>query len=158
MGLDMYIFHTNRTSHSIDALNKIDSISELSAETPEAQPFLPLREYKHLKGVFSIFHEGAYWRKANAIHGWFVDKVQKGVDDCGYYELTRKHLERLRKACATSFRTKKAGSLKPRGGFFFGSTAIDEWYWRDMCDTIKQLDDLLAMDWDARRFFYHSSW
>ena len=25
----------------------------------------------------------ASWRKANAIHKWFVDNVQDGVDDCG---------------------------------------------------------------------------
>jgi hypothetical protein len=24
----------------------------------------------------------AYWRKQNAIHKWFVDKVQSGNDDC----------------------------------------------------------------------------
>ena len=27
--------------------------------------------------------EVGYWRKANAIHGWFVRNVQNGKDDCG---------------------------------------------------------------------------
>lgn len=158
MGLDMYIFHTNRTKHTVEELVKIDRIEKLNAESPEAQELLPLREYKFLNGLFSVFHEGAYWRKANAIHGWFVDNVQKGVDDCGYYELTREHLETLRIACEQARKTKNGGPLQPRGGFFFGSTEIDDWYWADLKRTIEQIDELLAMDWDARRFFYHSSW
>ena len=158
MGLDMYIFHTNRTKHTIEELVNIDSIRELNAETPEAQELLPLREYKHLKGVFSIFHEGAYWRKANAIHAWFVDNVQAGVDDCNHYELTREHLETLKNICTQAIETKDTQKLEPRDGFFFGSLYIDDWYWADVMHTIDQIDMLLAMDWDARRFFYCSSW
>lgn len=158
MGLDMYIFHTNRTKHTIEELVKIDNIENLNAETPEAQELLPLREYKFLNGVFSVFHEGAYWRKANAIHAWFVDNVQAGVDDCNHYELTREDLEKLKNICTQAIKTKDTQKLKPRDGFFFGSTAIDDWYWADLKRTIEQIDKLLAMDWDARRFFYHSSW
>ena len=29
-----------------------------------------------------IDEEVGYWRKANAIHKWFVDNVQDGNDDC----------------------------------------------------------------------------
>ena len=43
----------------------------------------------------TILDEVAYWRKANAIHGWFVDHVQNGVDDCGDYEVTKEQLEEL---------------------------------------------------------------
>ena len=28
------------------------------------------------------------WRKANAIHKWFVDHVQDGEDDCGRYPVS----------------------------------------------------------------------
>lgn len=42
----------------------------------------------------------AYWRKANAIHQWFVDHVQDGEDDCDYHrEVTKEDLERLRDTC-----------------------------------------------------------
>lgn len=41
----------------------------------------------------------AYWRKANAIHRWFVKNVQDGEDDCGKYHVTRKQLEELRDCC-----------------------------------------------------------
>lgn len=42
----------------------------------------------------------AYWRKANAIHRWFVDNIQKGVDDCEYHREVRKEdLEELQEIC-----------------------------------------------------------
>ena len=39
------------------------------------------------------------WRKANAIHKWFVDTVQDGEDDCGYYEVSKEDLENLLSIC-----------------------------------------------------------
>jgi hypothetical protein len=49
--------------------------------------------------VKTIIVEAAYWRKANAIHGWFVDKVQEGVDDCGEYNVTLEQLQDLVALC-----------------------------------------------------------
>ena len=47
-----------------------------------------------------IYEQVAYWRKANAIHKWFVDNVQDGKDDCRYHrEVTERDLEKLRDAC-----------------------------------------------------------
>jgi hypothetical protein len=43
----------------------------------------------------------AYWRKANAVHRWFVDVVQGGVDECQASEVTRDQLDALRLACQT---------------------------------------------------------
>ena len=43
----------------------------------------------------TVSYELAYWRKANQIHQWFVDNVQNGVDDCGYYEVTKEQLTEL---------------------------------------------------------------
>jgi hypothetical protein len=158
MGLDMYIKYTNRTHHTIEELRSIDASKALSPETPEAKEFLPLREYKYTKGVYTIFHECAYWRKANAIHAWFVDNVQNSVDDCGYYELTREQLESLKNVCKEAEKTKNPHMLQPGADFFFGSTAVDDWYWSDIKDTIKQLNNALKMNWETHRFFYTSSW
>ena len=41
----------------------------------------------------------AYWRKANAIHQWFVDNVQDGVDDCRNAYVPREKLIELRDLC-----------------------------------------------------------
>ena len=54
------------------------------------------KKYPHM----SIYEEVAYWRKANAIHKWFVENVQDGEDDCLYHrEIMRDDLEKLMKAC-----------------------------------------------------------
>ena len=42
----------------------------------------------------------AYWRKANAVHKWFVNRVQDGEDDCEFHrEATKNVLEDLREVC-----------------------------------------------------------
>ena len=158
MGLDMFIFQCNRTEHTIDQLLDITRIKHLNPTTPEAAPFLPLRKYEYVDDMFTIFHEAGYWRKANAIHGWFVDNAQKGVDDCGYYELTKEILEKLLHVVEDVIETKNAEALSPRDGFFFGSNDIDDWYWEDLKATVKILKKVLAADWNKHRFFYHSSW
>lgn len=43
--------------------------------------------------------EVAYWRKANAIHAWFVREVQSGEDDCGYHDVSIEQLQALVEAC-----------------------------------------------------------
>lgn len=47
----------------------------------------------------SIERECAYWRKANAIHGWFVRECQDGVDKCQRTQVERDQLEALRNLC-----------------------------------------------------------
>ncbi len=39
------------------------------------------------------------WRKANAIHRWFVDRVQGGEDDCREAPVSREQLAELRALC-----------------------------------------------------------
>src|ERR1017187_4553583 len=43
--------------------------------------------------------EVAYWRKANAIHGWFVNNVQNGIDQCQESVVTREQLNELLSVC-----------------------------------------------------------
>jgi len=46
-----------------------------------------------------IEEEVMYWRKANHIHGWFVDNVQDGKDDCGTYHVEDEKLKQLLDVC-----------------------------------------------------------
>lgn len=47
-----------------------------------------------------IYEQVAYWRKANAIHKWFVFNIQDDEDDCQYHrEVTKENLEELRDIC-----------------------------------------------------------
>ncbi|WP_144061189.1 hypothetical protein [Hyphomicrobium denitrificans] len=49
--------------------------------------------------ITSIVEEVAYWRKANAIHRWFVAHVQDGVDDGKHYPVSRGDLDELLRTC-----------------------------------------------------------
>ena len=112
------------------------------------------------KGSDSSMHdEVGYWRKANAIHGWFVENVQNGVDDCGEYVVSLDQLKALKGLCEAVLLNKdKAGVLLPsRQGFFFGAYGYDEWYFADIADTIKILDKALEQSEDVE-FIYQSSW
>lgn len=49
-----------------------------------------------------IHEEVAYWRKFNALHKWFVDNIQGGVDDCSYHrEVTEENLKEIIGICKT---------------------------------------------------------
>jgi hypothetical protein len=100
-----------------------------------------------------------YWRKANAIHKWFVDNVQNGTDDCGDYYVDLGKLEGLLELVSQVLKNKKRASelLPSQDGFFFGGTEYDEWYWDNMKRTKEELTAILAEEGDGD-FYYHSSW
>ena len=101
----------------------------------------------------------AYWRKANQIHNWFVTNVQRGEDDCGEYYVSREKLSQLLRDCTLAITNKDPNILPPVDGFFFGGTDIDEWYWKDLMNTINQIQPLLdRKDTDSLSFYYQSSW
>ncbi len=107
----------------------------------------------------SVSVNAAYWRKANQIHKWFVDNVQRGEDDCGEYYVTNDKLKELLTTCRQALFHKDPSLLPPQSGFFFGNTDIDEYYWSDIKNTIKQLDKLINLDeFDSLSFYYQSSW
>jgi hypothetical protein len=158
MGLDMYINRVNRTNHSVEELVEFyHERDDVTPESQDCQPFLPLRKFDW-GDAYCIFHEACYWRKFNALHNWFVNNLQNGVDDCGFYELTQEKVNECLDVLREVKDTKKYKLMEPKSGFFFGSTEVDEWYWDGVDNAIDQLEKLLNLDWNAYRFFYHSSW
>lgn len=109
-----------------------------------------------------LTEEVAYWRKANHIHKWFVDNVQGGVDDCKEYEISVNQLRELVGLCKAVLNVPEDAEniLPPQSGFFFGSTAIDDYYYEDLRSTIDQLEKVLADDPDnwQYQYFYRASW
>lgn len=128
---------------------------------------------QEFKNVKELVIEVGYWRKANAIHKWFVDNVQNGNDDCGEYEVSFEQLQDLLAICKV-LKSKMVLSedenengnkyvvnyiicnelLPTQDGFFFGSTNYDEWYYKDIEYTIEILESLDGKD----EYYYHSSW
>ena len=110
------------------------------------------------------------WRKANAIHKWFVDHVQDGQDDCGRYPVNVDHLHNLKADCETALTYYNEGDpegaaayLPTTSGFFFGCTDYDEYYADDLRKTIRVCNKLIKTiespnrrDWLSVE--YESSW
>ncbi len=100
-----------------------------------------------------------YWRKANAIHQWFVDNVQDGIDNCQDYYVRREELEKLRNLCTEVLDgAPPEDRLPTASGFFFGSTEYGEDYRDDLRQTVEGIDRVLTDFNDEWEFRYSSSW
>lgn len=130
-----------------------------------------------------IEEQQAYRRKANQIHKWFVDHVQDGEDDCGNHYVSVEQLEELVETCKQVIENlkwqqlvekefddprRKGGKekvmvyedtklamklLPPQEWFFFGGTYLNEYYLKDLENTVEQLKDLDKMC----DYYYQSS-
>lgn len=159
MGLDMYIYKTKKTSHSVKELSDLDNNPK--EDNPALAEFLPLHLPfpDHFPDHRSIFTQVAYWRKFNALHSWFVNHVQLGIDDCNFYELHKDHIEDLLETLQHVLEEKDTSDFEPIQGFFFGSTEVDDYYWEQVENTRDKMYRLLNdFDWENERMFYHSSW
>ena len=109
--------------------------------------------------VSAVVIETAYWRKANAIHSWFVRECQGDVDNCGKYYVSREKLEKLKSTCESVLldHTKAAELLTTARGFFFGDTDYNEDYFDTLTYTVKAIEEALqlSLEWE---FEYSSSW
>jgi hypothetical protein len=66
-----------------------------------------------------ITEEVGYWRKANAIHAWFVKHVQDGKDDCGTYYVPEERLQELLAVVELVLKGSKLVKGPIRNGFQF---------------------------------------
>ena len=71
--------------------------------------------------VSYIEEQVGYWRKANAIHKWFVDNVQNGEDNCKSYYVSQEDLEKLLNLC----KEVKEKAIMKEGKIQNGSTLKD---------------------------------
>ena len=146
MGLDMYLNASRFLCHTETDLKV--SIAALIVPAP-GEPK-------------TVTVEACYWRKANAIHAWFVKNVQKEVDDCGVYYVSLENITTLRDLCRQVLADPSlAPTLLPaQSGFFFGSTAYDDNYLDDLRHTDERLTTLIdnADTYKNWSYEYHSSW
>ena len=152
MGLDMSLYRRTRVmNYDHTPEDKKYSVTVTKGGKPaDVKP----------ERISSIIEEAMYWRKANAIHGWFVRNVQDGEDDCGEYYVSEDNLKELLALCkAVAADHAKAEALLPtQSGFFFGGTEYDEGYFQDIDDTIKGIEGLLKENNEDSYFLYSSSW
>lgn len=152
---------------------------------PEAQKKLFKRFLKAV-GISEKFVDGGspsgtasfnigYWRKANAVHAWFVKHVQGGEDECRKHSVSIEQLRELKETCESILAIKDRPEvqslieekLPPQAGFFFGSPEVNEWYFQNLKDTIEiveRCEKLEAQPVDPKSgdygwdFQYQSSW
>ena len=154
MGLDMYLKGRRYLSRFDDDDKKI--AHNLQKQFPELG-----NQTSHFGGamILEVSIDVGYWRKANAIHGWFVREVQGGIDDCKSYDVSRTDLTNFRALCLRVLNFKHlANELLPNvEGFFFGGQEYDEGYYADLENTVAIIDKALALpeNWE---FEYQSSW
>lgn len=65
------------------------------------------------------------WRKANAIHKWFVDHVQNGNDDCGDYPVSVEELALLHDTCKTVLDSTKLVEGTVYNGYTFKNEQME---------------------------------
>lgn len=152
MGLDMYL--TRKIS-----LSTYDHI--LAAEREMANAVITtmsLDPSDYRNGTITVSLPEFYWRKANAIHSWFVENVQDGEDNCQEHYVTAEQLRELQNLCRQVLINPALARevLPTKTGFFFGETEYDENYLSEIRTTVKAIDRILAID--RGDLYYQSSW
>jgi hypothetical protein len=158
MGLDMYFTASRSLS------NWVDDEKELKTKISKVTEDLFDWEVQEVR------YQVGYWRKANAIHNWFVENVQDGEDDCKLYYVGEESIKELfDTVCQVLEDHSKAEELlPPQSGFFFGSTEINEDYFQDLEHTKEILEPIVQSFKEHEEgksntihryeFYYQSSW
>ena len=192
MGLDMYLDVTRNVYRFMDEA-KFNELKTALDSVIFKNGFLSADERSD--DVLSVGRGVAYWRKANAIHAWFVENVQDGIDECQTSYVPIEALEELERVCGEVvilldpyFRELHDNSLydwdvdgtwedipsevlekieevlPTQAGFFFGSTAIDLYYYANVkytYDRVSELRKWIVAERENGSYWevhYRSSW
>jgi hypothetical protein len=145
MGLDMYLSkktYVKQWSH-----NKPEEQFEVSVKQG-GKPYGSIEPNR----VSYVTEELMYWRKANQIHGWFVNNTQEVVEEIKYI-VTKEDLDNLLETCH-----KVLGILEKAGktavsistGWSNGEKIMED---VEVYDCMEEIEDLLP---PTRGFFYGS--
>ena len=162
MGLDQYLTakkYVSKWDYSGGFDNRVI--------TQEFQDLLPMdtpdiTRYGQYAGI-TVEYPVGYWRKANAIHNYFVQTLGEGVDECQEMYVPRETLSDLRERCqdviASSDMEQMAQEvgLETVSGFFFGDTEYGEWYREDLKLTVEICDHVLKLP-EEYSLHYQASW
>ena len=136
MGLDMYLFRTNKK------MKEEEIIQALRDESQEQQEL--------------IIEEGGYWRKHSDLHGvmrdLYVHRGGEKIFNCIPLILDKQDCQRMLHLATEIFKGKKESPTAT--GFFWGESTIEKWK-----QTIDIFDKVLnETDFDNQTVFYDSWW
>lgn len=122
-------------------------------------------------GLDMYFHRDAdeimYWRKANAIHGYFT-RDWTGEDNCVPIPVSIDSILELKQICNDILTMRAEGDLEELEdycatelpttiGFFFGGYEYDDWYFNNIQHTYDFLNELTKdEDWEKHEYFYYA--
>jgi hypothetical protein len=155
MGLDQWL---NRKVHiGAQYTSKKTKVKNIEIEIEDKTISLPT------ENLSDIEYQAMYWRKANQIHKWFVDKVQGGDDDCNNYDVSKDNMKALKELCVKvldiqrevlkshtepemCYKEMKKGIIEDlkkllpcQEGFFFGNDEYGEYYFENVKETYDML-------------------
>ena len=161
MGLDQYLSakkYVSKFDYS-DMQNRIitkEYTDLIPMDTPD------ISKMGGFAGI-TVSYPVGYWRKANAIHNFFVHNVGDDIDNCQEMWVDRETIVDLRSRCDSVLNADnmeemaKEVGLETADGFFFGNTEYGDWYKDDLKLTVdicnKALD--LPNEYDLH---YQASW
>jgi hypothetical protein len=108
MGLDMYLYAEKYISAS-DTFRKDDPDMYKAGLEAVNMNHLPKGEFGHIL----VKAEVAYWRKANAIHGWIIRNCADGIDECQEIIVSSDKLTELRDECVKAL-ANRHNATKPK--------------------------------------------
>ncbi len=179
MGLDMYLekrTYVKNWDHMKPAEKHIVTVTG------------PAEKNIKCERISEIVEEAMYWRKANAVHQWFVTNVQNGQDNCGHYYVSTEKLEELASLCerivkATTLiegkvkngsnqdgpiiedgkimdyeSAKLASELLPTTSGFFFGSTDYNEWYFDDVKETAEKLRALLNEGDGGSYYYHSSW
>jgi hypothetical protein len=164
MGLDMYLYkktYVKNWEHTAKEFKHSFSVKIGGKVRKDIKP----------ERISYITEEVAYWRKFNALHGWFISNCADGKDECQEIYVDRDKMEELLgvlKQVSKLLNNSKTvvkvlqdwngkdyevttfdcedevkNIFSPTQGFFFGSDEIDGYYKEEVEETIETIDGLL---------------
>lgn len=152
MGLDMYL---TRKTYVKQWDHESPSEKFEVTVTKGGVPYLNSSD-----GISHVSQEIGYFRKFNALHHWLVENVQDGRDECQEVYVPKEKLEELLvilNEVKDGDITKAEELLPTTGGFFFGGTEYDEWYFQYVNESIPIIEKALSYT-DDSDIYYQSSW
>lgn len=146
MGLDMYLNRNLNPNGNVlritpqDEFNSNDFAKLLERATKSSESYL--------RPTISV--NIAYWRKANAIHEWFVEHCGDDVDECQDIDVSLDDLRELKDICERILQAPNdinlmESLLPPQDGFFFGGTDLnDEGTLNAYLEDVRYTNDMLS--------------
>lgn len=146
MGLDMYLSRNLNPNGNVLRIAPQDEFGGDGFAKLLKQATQSNKSY--LRPIISV--NVAYWRKANAIHQWFVAHCADGVDECQDIDVSLDDLRELKDICESILQEPNdidlmESLLPPQDGFLFGGTDLTDDDTRNAyLDDVKYTNDILS--------------